>query len=149
METLVSDYSDTSISIISQFTFPDQKSRTDVSEYWPQKGAYSLGDLSQGINLSDSTANSSWITPGYNDLLNSVPEEKLKVYRHLAPVFVTQVVGKANRRLLELASKHFTSNGRAQRVKIALEALNLAIVDYGVDSKTIRRIAEDEDLEDM
>ena len=44
--------------------------------------------------------------------------------------------------------RHFRPEGREQRIREALKALDEAIVKYPLDAETIRWIAEDKDLED-
>jgi len=61
---------------------------------------------------------------------------------------VEQQRERARRRFNRLKRRHFRPEGREQRIREALKALDEAIVKYPLDAETIRWIAEDKDLED-
>jgi hypothetical protein len=52
-------------------------------------------------------------------------------------------------RLRRLKQVQFPPRGREKRIARALEALDSAVVDYGLDAETVKRIVEDVDLEDI
>ena len=56
---------------------------------------------------------------------------------------------EAERRWSRFKQTHWPREGRERRISQGLEALDSAIVDYGLDIETIRWIAEDVDLEDL
>jgi len=55
----------------------------------------------------------------------------------------------ANRKLAELKAKHFTLQGREERIAKALQALEMHAPGFRLDRKTWKWIAEDADLEDL
>ena len=55
----------------------------------------------------------------------------------------------ANGKLAELKAKHFTPEGREERIAKALQALEMPARSFTLDRETWKWIAEDADLEDF
>ena len=55
----------------------------------------------------------------------------------------------ANGKLAELKAKHFTPEGREERIAKALQALEVPAHGFTLDRETWTWIAEDADLEDL
>jgi hypothetical protein len=55
----------------------------------------------------------------------------------------------ANGKLAELKAKHFTPEGREERIAKALHALEARSPGFTLDRETWKWIAEDADLEDL
>jgi hypothetical protein len=54
-----------------------------------------------------------------------------------------------NGKLAELKAKHFTPEGREERIAKALQALEMPAPGFTLDRETWKWIAEDADLEDL
>jgi len=55
----------------------------------------------------------------------------------------------ANGKLAELKARHFTPEGREERIAKALQALEMPAAGFPLDRETWKWIAEDADLEDL
>jgi len=55
----------------------------------------------------------------------------------------------AKQKLAELKAKHFTPEGRKDRIAKALRALETARFGFALDQETWKWLAEDADLEDL
>jgi hypothetical protein len=55
----------------------------------------------------------------------------------------------ANGKLAELKAKHFTPEGREERIAKALQALEMPAPGFTLDRETWKWIVEDADLEDL
>lgn len=55
----------------------------------------------------------------------------------------------ANGKLAELKAKHFTPEGREERIAKALQLLETPVLGFTLDRETWKWVAEDADLEDL